>query len=248
MKRNKISTCKTALFGALLAASLLSGAHSANAAQAITFSTASDYYQNSNATNNNIIGWSFTANQDLFATRLAVFDTDRDIAPELNHYIGLWDSAGSLLASATVTETNVRPQGFAYHWADITQTTLKAGQTYTVGAIMGVDYYTAQVPNSIFNYGDPTPFGNLQVNPGISYLADAFYDLATNPVTGTVTESTNQLTFGTASIGNGLTDPNTIVGGFGANINVTPTPIPAAAWLLGSGLLGLFGFKRKDNK
>jgi hypothetical protein len=28
--------------------------------------------------------------------------------------------------------------------------------------------------------------------------------------------------------------------------NVTPTPIPAAAWLLGSGLMGLFGFRRKE--
>jgi len=241
MKRNNITICKTALFGALLAASLLSGAHSANAAQAITFSSASDYYQDPTATNNNIIGWSFTANQDLFTTRLAVFDTDRDINHEPSHFIGLWDNAGTLLQSATVTETGPRPIGFSYHWADIAQTTLKAGQTYTVGAIMGVDYYTAQVPNSIFNYGDPTPFGNLQVNPGISYLTDAFYNLG-------VAESPNQLTFGSASIGNGLNDPNTIVGGFGANIDVTPTPIPAAAWLLGSGLLGLFGFKRKYNK
>lgn len=28
---------------------------------------------------------------------------------------------------------------------------------------------------------------------------------------------------------------------------ITPTPIPAAAWLLGSGLMGLFGFRRKEN-
>jgi hypothetical protein len=27
---------------------------------------------------------------------------------------------------------------------------------------------------------------------------------------------------------------------------VTPTPIPAAAWLLGSGLMGLLGFRRKE--
>jgi hypothetical protein len=29
------------------------------------------------------------------------------------------------------------------------------------------------------------------------------------------------------------------------NINIIPTPIPAAAWLLGSGLMGLLGLKRK---
>jgi hypothetical protein len=31
------------------------------------------------------------------------------------------------------------------------------------------------------------------------------------------------------------------------NVDATPTPIPAAAWLLGSGLMGLVGFRRKPN-
>jgi hypothetical protein len=31
------------------------------------------------------------------------------------------------------------------------------------------------------------------------------------------------------------------------NVNVTPTPIPAAAWLLGSGLAGLVGMRRRRN-
>ncbi|MEA5115635.1 MAG: VPLPA-CTERM sorting domain-containing protein [Geobacteraceae bacterium] len=30
------------------------------------------------------------------------------------------------------------------------------------------------------------------------------------------------------------------------NVNPTPTPVPAAAWLLGSGMLGLFGMRRKS--
>ena len=32
------------------------------------------------------------------------------------------------------------------------------------------------------------------------------------------------------------------------DVNITPTPIPAAAWLLGSGLMGLAGFRRKGKK
>jgi len=32
------------------------------------------------------------------------------------------------------------------------------------------------------------------------------------------------------------------------NVNATPTPIPAAAWLLGSGLMGLFGIRRRTGK
>jgi hypothetical protein len=31
-----------------------------------------------------------------------------------------------------------------------------------------------------------------------------------------------------------------------ATANITPTPIPAATWLLGSGLMGLFGMRRKE--
>lgn len=32
------------------------------------------------------------------------------------------------------------------------------------------------------------------------------------------------------------------------NVNVTPTPVPAAAWLLGSGLLGLVGLRRRERQ
>jgi hypothetical protein len=32
------------------------------------------------------------------------------------------------------------------------------------------------------------------------------------------------------------------------NVNVTPTPVPAAAWLLGSGLLGLAGLRRREKQ
>jgi hypothetical protein len=239
MKLNSKNTCKTALFGALLAASLLGGVNAAQAAIAISFDMKSDEYQDPNATNNNIVGWSFTANRDLYATRLAVYDTDRDITPESSHFIGLWNSTGSLLASTTIFESSNTRQG-VYHWATIAQTTLKQGQTYYVGAVMGKDYYTAYVPESLgFGYGAPTAFGNLQVNSGITFNADAFYYLGNG-------ESANQITFGSASRTTGLNGAETVIGGFGANIDVTPTPIPAAAWLLGSGLLGLIGLRRRN--
>jgi hypothetical protein len=35
------------------------------------------------------------------------------------------------------------------------------------------------------------------------------------------------------------------IGTFGSSEDITPVPIPAAAWLFGSGLLGLMGFTRK---
>jgi hypothetical protein len=43
---------------------------------------------------------------------------------------------------------------------------------------------------------------------------------------------------------NGTTEITSLSG----NIQTNATPIPAAAYLLGSGLLGMFGFRRKGNK
>jgi len=40
--------------------------------------------------------------------------------------------------------------------------------------------------------------------------------------------------------------PYTGTGNFQATVDVATTPIPAAAWLLGSGLMGVFGFRRKE--
>ncbi|NMC75423.1 MAG: VPLPA-CTERM sorting domain-containing protein [Geobacteraceae bacterium] len=39
-------------------------------------------------------------------------------------------------------------------------------------------------------------------------------------------------------------DPLSLFGNFGANVDVVPAPLPAAGWLLGSGLLGLMGIRR----
>jgi hypothetical protein len=43
---------------------------------------------------------------------------------------------------------------------------------------------------------------------------------------------------------NGTTTVQTLASG----VTATPTPIPAAAWLLGSGLMGLIGVRRKKHK
>lgn len=62
---------------------------------------------------------------------------------------------------------------------------------------------------------------------------------------GAVTVPTNQpINCGTDGI-NGIPMIDGPFNGFSANFNLQVVPIPAAFWLFGSGLIGLFGFARK---
>lgn len=231
------TTARQTLFALLIAVFLACGITPAAADIAISFTSASDEYHEDGA-RGNIIGWSFMANTDLVVNKLAVYDTDRDVRPEPAHFIGLWKQDGSLIASVMATEA-ATPRIGMYHWASISPTLLRAGEIYTVGAVMGSDHYTAYVPESLgFGFGAPKPFGNLQVNPNITFLADAFYYLNDG-------ESYNGIIFGSGSLTTGLNGQETIIGGFGANLDVAPVPIPGAVILFGSGLVGLFGLRSR---
>jgi hypothetical protein len=101
---------------------------------------------------------------------------------------------------------------------------LKAGETYHVGATLyggptaGFDMFAS------LNAGDLP----VLVNSNITYLKGVHGN----------TNTAGQLVFP------GIVDTYATYT-VGANIDVTPTPIPAAAWLLGSGLLGLVGIRRR---
>jgi hypothetical protein len=106
-----------------------------------------------------------------------------------------------------------------YHMVNASAS-LQAGQTYVVAATVGI--------SDAFAYFDSAATAashNLQFNPNLTYGNAVYSD---------------------SLIGMPGIDPLSLHGNFGANIDVTPTPIPAAAWLLGSGLLGLVGIRRKQ--
>jgi hypothetical protein len=175
-----------------------------------------------------VVGWSFTANRDLYVTALGVYDHESDRRHEAPHEIGLWDSSGNLLRSATIFEAPnsayISPVvGGKYHFENVSRYTLLAGQTYVIGATVGSDFYAS------FLNAQEAANHNLQFNSHISYLGGVYRD------------TSNQLLFPQS-------EPSDYIGNFGANIDVTPTPVPAAAWLLGSGLLGLAGIRRKEKK
>lgn len=240
MKMRKINYYKNALFGAFLAASLFAGAGVANADFAVTFDRPA--FENMAQVNDTttLIGWTFTTDRELYVNRLGLWDWETDRVDEHNHFVGLWDNTGKLLTSVTINEPAAPAHpNTPFHMADITRYTLEAGKTYTVAAILGGDFYTYHTPTTLDPDSPTVPFTGLTFN-NVTYLQDAFqYTDGFN--------FNNLGTFGTFSLGSGVNDPNTVIGGFGANFDAVPTPIPAAAWLLGSGLLGLVGIRRRNN-
>jgi len=245
MKSTHKQMLKVLLLTGICTATLATGAKAAHAAPGLDFSASAPYENGSpsaltgdpNATGFTTVGWSFIANTDLYLTRLGVYDADRDRIHSEQHQVGIW-SAGSLLASVSIDEArnNVpvasAPGMAQFHYGSLNDSLLlHAGQTYYVGATLysGAVTTAGSLPNStdfdmFASIVDETP---VAVNQNITYLATAY-----------ATSSTNQLTLP----GMTYAEARYTVG---ANIDVTPTPIPATAWLLGSGLLGMVGIRRR---
>lgn len=225
------------LVAALFAATAFAGAGAAHAEFAVTFDRPAFENLGQIDDTTTLIGWTFTANTDLSVTRLGLWDWEKDQKPEQYHYVGIWDNSGNLLKSVSVYEpsTPAHPDN-PFHMADITPYTLHGGQTYTVAAILGGDYYAYHTPTTLDSESTTVPFNNLVFN-NVTYVADAFAE--TDGV------NFNNITIGSFSVPGG--DPElTVIGGFGANFDAVPTPIPAAAYLLGSGLISLVGIRRRN--
>ncbi|MGO9174586.1 MAG: VPLPA-CTERM sorting domain-containing protein [Desulfobaccales bacterium] len=133
-----------------------------------------------------------------------------------SHEVGIFNSSGGLLVEATVTPTD--PLSSFFRWNSCASTLLSAGQTYYIMAVTGSDNYTFQTAGFV-------------VNPDINFIQDYYY----YPANGALTFPNGTAGF-TAAEGGGI---------FGPNFSTTAVPIPGALWLLGSGLVGLAGLRRK---
>ena len=246
MKRLRTSNKKNLLLGALFTAILMSGTGSAQAQVAVSFDTQVPFVDLLQSTDT-ITGWSFTANHDLYVTKLGLWDFEKDTTSETNHFVGLWDTSGKLLTSVAFTEAAHKADpSNPFHFYDLASNyKLDAGKTYVVGANMASDFYVQHVPTGSDVSSNTVAIPNLQFNSNISYLADKNFDLTT--LANGQNYYNTSLNFTSLTNGpGGVNDPNTVYS-FGANFDAVPTPVPAAAWLLGSGLIGLIGVKRRKS-
>jgi hypothetical protein len=168
-------------------------------------------------------GWSFTANQALMVDGLGFFDDEIVDGQGLqqDHLVSLWTDTGTLLGSTTISNASTAVASTAadgrWLFNDIAPVLLTAGNDYVIGA------------------HDPASSGCAACD------RIRYFDTAT---------TTSEITFIQAldGVGNGFPTgpvPDRNDGYFGPNLRVNPVPVPAAAWLFGTALVGFFGMSRR---
>ncbi|OPX19226.1 MAG: hypothetical protein BZ151_10360 [Desulfobacca sp. 4484_104] len=164
------------------------------------------------------LGWEFTTKAPVTVAALGFYDDLKNGLTQ-NHDVGIYDAVGNLLVSTTVLPTDPLTSWFRFH--SITPYTLAAGQTYYIQAVTGSENYTWYT-------------NGLVVDPSITYNTDAYYI----PANGV-------LTFPNASDGH----TQALGGGyFGPNFTTSAVPLPSALLLVGSGFLGLVGWRRFNHQ
>lgn len=112
--------------------------------------------------NDETIGWTFTANANMNVTRLGWFVVDPTL--DSDHAIGIWNTSGVLLGSATVVAPGPgSSDGFRYVATPFAPFRLDAGQQYFIG---GRDRLSD-------GDGYITGLNFLQTDPAISFLGSA---------------------------------------------------------------------------
>ena len=94
------------------------------------------------------LGWQFTVNQNLSVTALGLYNAGLTITD--THQVGIFDAAGSLIASGTVGPTSSDTVSGYFDYSAITPVTLIAGNTYTAAALLTASDYFYYAPSAIY--------------------------------------------------------------------------------------------------
>lgn len=161
------------------------------------------------------LGWKFAVTAPTSVEALGVYDSGQDGLAGPAQ-VGLWlASGGAPLVQTTIAAGTAAALDGYFRFAPVSSTALTPGIEYIVGAHLDSD------ATSLFG-------GNGIVDPRVSVI-DARYS-----------------TLGTGFAFPDQTDPGTEGAAFlGGNFQLTAVPLPAAAWLFGSGVIGLVGLARK---
>jgi len=134
------------------------------------FSTIGGQSTNGNWT----FGEVFTANQNFSVDSLGYYDPSTGMTD--THAVGLFDSAGDLLASTTITSAS-DPLSAHFLYNAITPVNLIAGDTYVIEGVSGVDPYA-------YNDGGFTVSSQITIvgnndfrNDGLTFLGTGLNDV-----------------------------------------------------------------------
>ncbi|KQQ88020.1 hypothetical protein ASF77_14985 [Massilia sp. Leaf139] len=114
---------------ALLTATLFAGHANAAPISAIDLTAVGSSTFNYSGT----LGWSFKAKSDMNVGALGQWDF-QDNGLSSSSWVGIWDASNNLLASVTVGTGTAGTLIGHYRYADISDITLQAGKTYTIGS------------------------------------------------------------------------------------------------------------------
>lgn len=162
------------------------------------------------------LGWKFTVHESVFAHALGVYDSGQDGLADSTQ-VGLWlATGGEPLATAIIPAgTDALLDGF-FRFVPISPIVLTPGTEYIVGSSSPGELATSF-------WGD-----NGVVDPWVTVI-EARY-------------SSEWSGFAFPE----LTDSNSAGGALlGANLRITPVPLPAGLWLFGGGLTGLAAWVRR---
>jgi hypothetical protein len=161
------------------------------------------------------LGWEFTTNGPVTVAALGFYDDLKNGLTQI-HDVGIFDANQVLVAFAQVSNADPLLGWFRYH--NITPVVLQAGQSYFIQAVTGDELYT---------WGT----NGFVVDPSINFIQDAFVAPAA----------------GVLAFPNTFGNLGGVDGWFGPNFSTDAVfaPVPGSLILLGSGLLGLFGIRRR---